>query len=180
MKRYDCIFLDRDGTLNPDPGYIKCINEFQFYSFTIKSLIKLAKNRNRFCIVSNQSGISRGLIIKEDLDEIHFHIKDKFKRYGIPLLEIFISTDHPDKATQRRKPGVGMFLDAQKKFGVNLENSLMIGDSFGDMKSASFLGMDKMLVLTGLGIKTLSSIPKEESPTYIVKNLSCGADILCQ
>ena len=73
-----------------------------------------------------------------------------------------------------------MFLDAQEKFGVNLENSLMIGDSFGDMKSASLLGMDQMLVLTGLGMETISSIPKEESPTYIVKNLSYGANILCQ
>ena len=52
MKRYDCIFLDRDGTLNPDPGYIKCINEFQFYSFTIKSLIKLAKDKGQYVIVS--------------------------------------------------------------------------------------------------------------------------------
>ena len=180
MKSYDCIFLDRDGTLNPDPGYINGIDEFQFYSFTIKSLIKLAKNRNRFCIVSNQSGISRGLITKENLDEIHFHIKNEFKKYGIPLLEIFISTDHPDMATYKRKPGVGMFLEAQEKFGVNLEGSLMIGDSYGDMESARLLGMDRMLVLTGLGMETLSSILNNKKPTYVVKNLSYGANILCQ
>ena len=180
MKKYDCIFLDRDGTLNPDPGYIKCIDEFQFYSFTIESLIKLAKNRNRFCIVSNQSGISRGLITKENLDEIHFYIKDEFRRHAIPLLEIFISTDHPDMATHRRKPGVGMFLEAQEKFSINLKKSLMIGDSYGDMESARLLGMDRMLVLTGIGIETLSSIPKKKSPTYIAKNLSYGANIICQ
>jgi histidinol-phosphate phosphatase family protein len=180
MKRYDCIFLDRDGTLNPDPGYIKCINEFQFYNFTIKSLIKLAKNRNRFCIVSNQSGISRGLIAKKDLDEVHLYIKGEFKKYNIPLLEIFIATDHPDTATDRRKPGLGMFLEAQDKFSVNLKKSLMIGDSYGDMESARLLGMDRMLVLTGLGLETLSSIAKKEIPTYVVKNLSFGANILCQ
>ena len=82
MKSYNCIFLDRDGTLNPDPGYIRGIDEFQFYSFTIKSLVKLARNKNRFCIVSNQSGISRGLITKENLDEIHLYIKNEFKKYS--------------------------------------------------------------------------------------------------
>ena len=180
MKRYDCIFLDRDGTLNPDPGYIKDINEFQFYNFTIESLIKLANNRNRFCIVSNQSGISRGLIIKEDLDKIHYYIKKEFIRYGIPLLEIIISTDHPNMATERRKPGAGMFLEAQERFNINLKKSLMIGDSCGDMESARLLGMDRMLVLTGLGMKTFSSIQKKRLPTYIVKNLRYGAEILCR
>ena len=71
MKHYDCIFLDRDGTLNPDPGYIKTLDEFHFYSFTISALIRLSKHKNRFCIVSNQSGISRGLIKQTELDKIH-------------------------------------------------------------------------------------------------------------
>ena len=180
MKKYDCIFLDRDGTLNPDPGYIKSINEFQFYSFTIDSLIRIAKNKNRFCIISNQSGVSRGLITKEDLDEIHCHIKNEFRKYRIPLLEIIISMDHPNMATNRRKPGTGMFLEAQERFNVNLKESLMIGDSYSDMESARLLGMDRMLVLSGVGTKTFSFIQKKKSPTYIVKNLCFGADILCR
>ena len=179
MKKYDCIFLDRDGTLNPDPGYIKSINEFQFYSFTIDSLIRIANNKNRFCIISNQSGVSRGLITKKDLDEIHYHIKNEFRKYGIPLLEIIISTDHPNMATNRRKPGTGMFMEAQERFNVNLKESLMIGDSYGDMESARLLGMDRMLVLSGQGMETFSSIQKDKSPTYVVKNLRYGADILC-
>ena len=180
MKKYNCIFLDRDGTINPDSGYIKNLEEFQFYSFAIKSLIKLAINGNRFCIVSNQSGISRGLIIQHDLDEIHSYIRSEFLKYKIPLLDIFIATDHPLKPTNRRKPGSGMFLEAKKKYDINLKKSLMIGDSYVDMESAKLLGMDNMLVLTGLGNKTLSSISKQDWPTYVVKDISNGADILCQ
>ena len=71
MKDYDTIFLDRDGTINPDPGYISKLDDFQFFDFTISSLKKLADGGNRFCIVTNQSGVDRGLIEQINLDEIH-------------------------------------------------------------------------------------------------------------
>ena len=74
MKKYDCIFLDRDGTLNPDPGYISSLNDFIFFDFTLSALKQLAKAGNRFCIITNQSGISRGLIQQDSLQEIHDYI----------------------------------------------------------------------------------------------------------
>ena len=59
MKDYDTIFLDRDGTINPDPGYISKLDDFHFFDFTILSFKKLADGGNRFCIVTNQSGVDR-------------------------------------------------------------------------------------------------------------------------
>ena len=53
MKKYDTIFLDRDGTLNPDPGYINVLDQFVFYDFTLQALKKLSEDGNRFCIVTN-------------------------------------------------------------------------------------------------------------------------------
>ena len=83
MKKYDCIFLDRDGTLNPDPGYISSLNDFIFYDFTLPALKQLAKAGNRFCIITNQSGISRGLIQQEHLQEIHDFITMEFEKNNI-------------------------------------------------------------------------------------------------
>ena len=72
MKIYDCIFLDRDGTINSDPkGYINSLQNFNLYDFTIPALKKLARLGNIFCIITNQSGVSRGLIKKENLFLIH-------------------------------------------------------------------------------------------------------------
>ena len=68
MKSYDCIFLDRDGTINFDTGYISSINDFNLFDFAIPSLKKMAKSGNRFCIVTNQSGVARGLIKKKKLN----------------------------------------------------------------------------------------------------------------
>ena len=76
MKKYNTIFLDRDGTINPDPGYISSLEQFKFYDFTFDALISLAKNKNRFCIITNQSGVSRGLINPKDLNNIHNYIKN--------------------------------------------------------------------------------------------------------
>ena len=180
MKLYDCIFLDRDGTINPDPGYIKTLDEFRFFSYTISSLIRLSKYKNRFCIVTNQSGVSRALIKEDDLNKIHLFIKSEFKKNNIPLLDIYIATDHPDNNPSiMRKPGSGMFLKARDDHGIDLLNSLIIGDSFSDMEAGRCLGMDRMLVLSGLGTKTLKQFHENNMPNYIVKNLNEGAINLC-
>ena len=71
MKNYDCIFLDRDGTINPDPGYISSIDNFKFFDFTLSALKKIAKLENQFCIITKQSGISRGLKKQEDIETSH-------------------------------------------------------------------------------------------------------------
>ena len=59
MKKYDCIFLDRDGTLNPDTGYINNVSDFNFYNFTMPALELMSKINNKFCIITNQSGVGR-------------------------------------------------------------------------------------------------------------------------
>ena len=179
MKKYDCIFLDRDGTLNFDPGYISTIEDFRLYDFTIPALKKLARLGNKFCIITNQSGISRGLIKEENLNFIHDFIYKIFKQNEIKLLKIYTCFDHPDNATDRRKPGIGMFLEAKRDYGFDLKKCLMIGDSYADMKAGSSQGMDTMLVLTGHGQKTLGILGKKETPTYIVKDLYDGAEKLC-
>ena len=81
MLKYNCIFLDRDGTLNPDSGYISSITNFKLFDFTISSLKQIAEIGNRFCIVTNQSGVSRGLIKEEALREIHDFITIKFQKF---------------------------------------------------------------------------------------------------
>ena len=179
MKHYDCIFLDRDGTLNPDSGYINSLNDFTFYDNTLPSLKKMAGAGYRFCIVTNQSGISRGLIQSDDLDEIHAFIQQEFKKNGIPLLGIYICTDHPEQATERRKPGPGMFLEAEMDHGLILMDCLMVGDSTADIEAGEMLGMDTMLVLTGRGAETINTLPEYKMPTYIVADLSQGAKKLC-
>ncbi len=177
MKKYDTIFLDRDGTLNPDPGYINDLNHFKFFPFTLDALKKLSKVCNRFCIVTNQSGIGRGLIKQEKLDEIHDYIRIEFEKHQIRLLDIYVCPDHPDHATTDRKPETGMFEAAALNYNIDLNRSLMIGDAGSDIEAGTKLEMDTMLVLTGKGPETLQNI-NNVKPSIVVENLLVGAELI--
>ena len=179
MKKYDCIFLDRDGTLNPDPGYINNISDYHFYDFTIPALKMMSKNNNRFCIVTNQSGVARGLIPVNSLNIINEFIREKFSENSICLLDIHMCFDLPDNASSSRKPGPGMFLKAKNKFNLKLSKCLMVGDSIADMQAGKNLGMETMLVLTGEGQKTLSNLRHRKLISYFAENIYEGFKQLC-
>lgn len=172
------IFLDRDGTLNPDPGYINSIDQFSLYDFTLPALKQLSDNGARFCIVTNQSGVARGIIDPIELERIHQFVRAEFARNGVNLMEIYFCTDHPDCPTEFRKPGSGMFLQAAREHGLDLSHCLMVGDTGKDIIAGNKLGMDTMLVLTGEGQKTLGDLPDSIKPTFIAADLLDGAEQL--
>mgnify|MGYP006079541509 CR=1 FL=1 len=177
MKKYDTIFLDRDGTLNPDPGYINSLDDYSFFDFTFDALRQLEKVGDHFCIITNQSGVGRGIIDIDELSRINSYILDKFYENKLSLFGIYYCTDHPDNATEYRKPGVGMFIKAAKDNGINLKRSIMIGDATSDIQCGLNLGMDTMLVLTGKGKETQSKL-NEIAPTYCAQNILEGAKII--
>jgi len=178
VKKYDTIFLDRDGTINFDPGFIQNVDQFNFYDFTIPALKILSDNGDRFVIISNQSGVGRGLIEMEELREINNYIRSEFQSNGINLLDIYICTDNPDNSTNRRKPGTGMFLEAAEDYDIELDQCLMIGDSERDLIPAHVLGMDSMLVMTGNGHLTVDTMESADRPNYIAENILEGAKLL--
>ena len=179
MINYDCIFLDRDGTLNPDPGYINSLKDYKFYDFTIPALRLMSKRINQFCIVTNQSGVGRGLVSIGNLENINNYIKKELKRNGITLIDIYMCFDHPDNASNYRKPGLGMFLDAKNDHNLNLSKCLMVGDSLKDMEVGYKLGMETLLVLTGKGKKTLDRCMGSNLITYKSKNIYEGFKQIC-
>jgi len=145
------IFLDRDGTLNPDPGYISSIKQFKFYPDTLTSLSTLAKLGFKFAIVTNQSGIARGLIKEEELEKIHEFISNQFAQSGIPLLGIYKCPHHPKDGCSCRKPETGLFDEAAHQHDIDLSSAVMIGDTSADMKAGKARGMVTCLVRTGKG-----------------------------
>tara|TARA_B100001093_G_scaffold394492_1_gene381242 strand:+ start:212 stop:778 length:567 start_codon:yes stop_codon:yes gene_type:complete len=170
IKKYDTIFLDRDGTLNFDPGYINSLDDFKFHDLTFDALKNLKIFSERFCIITNQSGVARGIVDSHILSMIHDHILNIFFDQGLNLLGIYHCTDHPDNPTFNRKPGIGMFEKAADDHNINLKKSLMIGDSRCDIEAAKNCNMESVLVLTGNGEKT-KNIPNI-NPTYISKDLN--------
>ena len=177
MNKYDTIFLDRDGTLNPDPGYINSLDQFGFYDFTIPALKKMSEYCAGFCIITNQSGLSRGLIKIDELSKINNFILNEFYRNKLNLRGIYFCPDHPDNATINRKPGIGMFKAAAKDHHIDLKNSIQIGDTLSDIEAGLNLNMDTMLVMTGRGKRSKENLGKF-GPKFIVDDLMDGAKSL--
>ena len=141
--RYKCVFLDRDGVINQDKGYISKISDFKIYPGVGKAISLLNKKNYLVIIITNQSGIGRGLIKIKELKNIHNYLRKKIKKYGGKIDDIFYCPFHPEfgkgkykKKSNDRKPGDGMIKKAIKKWKVNTKTSFMIGDKISDKLAA--------------------------------------------
>lgn len=150
------VLLDRDGVINEDrEDYVKCPEEFEFVEGSIEAIKRLNNAEIKVVVVTNQGGIGRGLYTKEDLEEIHGYMRQTLAEAGAHVDQIFFCADHPDSPTERRKPGAGMLREALAYAGVRPEETCMVGDDMRDLIPAANCKINRHLVLTGKGQKTL-------------------------
>ena len=136
-------FLDRDGVINEDFGYVGKIENFKFKE-GIFELLKLLQDLGfALFVVTNQSGIARGCYTEEDFYNLTQWMIEEFKKRGIEIKDIRFCPHHPDITgeCECRKPKPGMILDLARKYGIDLKNSIMIGDSKRDIEAAINAGI---------------------------------------
>ncbi len=127
------VFLDRDETLNPDPGYISDPGLFMLYPWVSHELKRLKDAGFLLVIISNQSGVGRGLIPLASLEAIHHKLNLLLKaEAGITIDHFAICTHRPDEDCLCRKPKPKLILDSAIQFGIDLGASYMIGDRESD------------------------------------------------
>ena len=144
-KKYinKAVFLDRDGVINYDYGYVHIIKKFKFKKKIFEIVKYLNENNYLVIIVTNQSGIGRGYYSKKDLMILHNWMKEKFKEKGAHIDDIYYSPYYElskkkfsYKEKMRRKPNKGMIIEAKKKWLINMKESYMVGDRDVDKKLA--------------------------------------------
>jgi heptosyltransferase-2 len=174
------IFLDRDGTLNPDPGYIKSPDQFELFSGVSEALASLKRAGARLIVVTNQSGIARGLLSRKDLDAVHMKLKRLLDGAGVTLDAIYFCPHHPDEGCECRKPNRGMIDQAVRECGVNLDRSYLIGDHIRDIELAKRIGARSILVTTGVVAQEEAEKLKASGPApdSIASSLAEAADWL--
>ena len=143
------VFLDRDGTLNPDPGYIRSPDQFELFPGVPEALARLKSQGAQLIVVTNQSGIARGLLSAADLDRIHDKLRERLARAGVSLDAIYVCPHHPDEGCRCRKPETGLIDQARRKHDIDLSRSYMIGDYERDMQLARRAGVKAVFVTTG-------------------------------
>ncbi len=151
------VFLDRDGVINQDSGYVSCVDDFHFIDGTIEALQILKKKGYCLVVVTNQSGIARGYFTEEQFMSLTEWMDWSLADRDVDLDGIYFCPHHPTAGVGEyrqecncRKPAPGMLLDAAKDLKIDLANSYMVGDKAGDLQAAKAAGVGhKVLVRTG-------------------------------
>jgi heptosyltransferase-2 len=170
------IFLDRDGTLNPDPGYIRSPDQYELLPGVPAALAKLKQAGARLVVVTNQSGVARGLLSLADLDAIHRKLKHLLQDAGAPLDAIYFCPHHPEERCHCRKPNTGMIDQAVRDDAIDLARSYVVGDEVRDMELAKRVGARSILVSTGQDPSGRAAASEWGEPHWIASSLADAAD----
>ncbi|MBI3502399.1 MAG: HAD family hydrolase [Bacteroidetes bacterium] len=142
-----CVFLDRDGVINKECGYVFRIEDFVFNADVFSSLKKLQEAGFVFIVITNQSGIAKQLYTHEDVSKIHSHLLGAMKANGIEIAEIYYCHHHPDvEPCICRKPDSGMIEKAIARFNIDASQSFFIGDKERDIQAAEKAGLKGFLI----------------------------------
>ncbi|MEK6555664.1 MAG: HAD family hydrolase [Bdellovibrionota bacterium] len=162
------IFLDRDGTLIVDKVYLNDPEQIEYLPGVFSALRELRDAGFIFLIVTNQSGIPRGLVSIDNLNEIHRRIRYAFSENGVDLQEFYYAPYPTDSEHPMRKPNPGMILQGAKDYNVDLSQSWMIGDRMIDVEAGHRAGVKTIMV--GPREKA-SDFPKLKPPTGVFPNI---------
>jgi histidinol-phosphate phosphatase family protein len=155
------VFLDRDGTLLEDPGYLHRLEDYALLPGVIEGLQALAEAGCRLVIISNQSGIGRGYYAEADFRRLTDHLLADLASHGIRIEGTYFCPHRPDEGCHCRKPATGMLERAQSELGVELAASWVVGDMPSDVELARRAGCRSVFVLTGHGAERRGDIPPD-------------------
>ena len=170
MKR-KAVFLDRDGTINVDPGYLGDPEKFHFLPGVVNALTRLREAGYLIFVISNQSGIARGFFRDEDLRKIHDKMTAALRAEGIALDGIYYCPHHPAEQCSCRKPSPALVLEASRSYDIDLRGSFFIGDRVSDIETGKNAGCSTILVLTGAGEEALRELPASRQPDHVARDL---------
>jgi heptosyltransferase-2 len=168
------VFLDRDGTLNRDTGYVKSPEELELLPDVGEALSRLKRAGARLVVVTNQSGIARKLLALKDLELIHAKLRSSLESTGAALDAIYFCPHHPDDACLCRKPGTAMIDRAVVDLGLDLSRTYLVGDQLRDMELANRIGARAILVTTGpMGSASVEEVSATGLvPHYVASSLT--------
>jgi len=177
------IFLDRDDTLIEDPGYINHPDQVKLLDGVAEALIELKAMGYKLIVVSNQSGVARGIVTEEVLGDIHNRLKQLLAEKGAHLDQIYYCPYHPDgvvakyrKENDWRKPNPGMLLAAADEMDIDFSQSWVIGNGSRDIEAGLRVGCKTILINHPSHTKKLQ--PGKPNPDYRAVNIKEAVNII--
>jgi D-glycero-D-manno-heptose 1,7-bisphosphate phosphatase len=152
------VFIDRDGTISEEVGYINHVSRFRLFPYSAAALKQLHDNGYLAIVITNQAGVARGYFSEEMVQAIHKQMTKDLESSGARLDAIYYCAHHPTVGEPPyqldcdcRKPKPGLLLRAARDYDIDLANSWMVGDRYSDIELAANAGVKSALVLSGYG-----------------------------
>jgi len=170
IQKKPALFLDRDGVVNIEKNYLHKKEDFEFIEGIFDLCQYYMKKNYYIIVVTNQSGIARGYYSEMDFTNLTSWMIDTFDAKGVSIDHVYHCPHHPDISgeCECRKPKAGMLFEAAKDFNVDLENSVLVGDSERDVQAAHIAGLKETYLF--------SELPKETSASKNIHNLK---ELIC-
>jgi D-glycero-D-manno-heptose 1,7-bisphosphate phosphatase len=171
------VFLDRDGTINEEMGYINHLSRFRIFSQAAPAIRRLNEAGLKVVVISNQSGVARGFFPAALLAEVNRRLTGILAAGGARLDGLYLCTHHPEEGCPCRKPKPELILQAARDLDLDLERSYLVGDRYNDIQTAANAGVKGILVLTGYGRGEWEFIGDRGpvQPVYVAQDLEDAA-----
>ncbi|MDB4125225.1 D-glycero-beta-D-manno-heptose 1,7-bisphosphate 7-phosphatase [Amylibacter sp.] len=147
-------FLDRDGVINIDNGYVSKWEDFEFLEGAISAMKQLHQAGYLLFVVTNQSGIARGYFSLDDFNELTLKMVETLAKAGVPVKKVYFCPHHKNGNVVKfsiecccRKPAPGLLLRAQEEFNIDMGNSVMFGDKYSDYDAANRAGVENIYLI---------------------------------
>ena len=175
VSRTAAVFLDRDGTINEEVGYLDSLEKLRIIPEAFEAIRLINQSGMNAVVISNQSGVARGYFDESFVETVHNRIQSLLKEHMAWIDRFYYCPHHPTegtgiyrKACVCRKPEAGLLLRASREMGIDLARSYMVGDMPKDIEVAGKAGAKGILVRTGYGGDHLS-LPMR--PDYIARDI---------
>ena len=178
------VFLDRDGTINEQMGYVNYLSRFQLLPGVARAIRSLNEAGLPVVVVTNQSGLARGYFPESLLEAVHAELHRLLAREGAHLDGLYICPHHPEAREERfrldcdcRKPRTGLLERAAAELGLDLGRSYMVGDRWSDLRCGAAVGATTVLVLTGYGRGDAAYVGPGQTvqPDHVAEDLEAAA-----
>lgn len=183
MKKNTAVFLDRDGTINEEVGYLDSIDKLNLFAYTAEAIRLINESGMKAVVITNQSGVAKGYFTEEFVRKVHARIQEMLRERGAFIDAFYYCPHHQTEgigvylqSCACRKPGVGMLIEASKELDIDLRRSYTVGDMLKDIQVARTVGAKGILVKTGYGINTIEKDLTSDSseiyqPSYIAEDI---------
>lgn len=169
--RQAAVFLDRDGTINEEMGYMDRLEKLKLIPVAAEAIRLINASGMKAVVVTNQSGVARGFFDEAFVETIHMRLREMLRMEGASLDGIYFCPHHPTEGLERyimtcgcRKPAPGLLLQAAADLNLDTASSYMVGDTLNDIEAGTRAGAQGILIRTGYGSESAAALSPGEEP----------------